>query len=79
MTAAEDVTVRTRLLVRTSDWSAPLAGPELVLKAGELQTFQLPLPASLPEGSVQTLRIVLTARQAIPALTLHYWSVGEEK
>lgn len=74
-----DLALSTRLLVRTDTWSEPLPGPEFILKAGELQTFQLPLPAILPPGSVENVRIVLTARQKIPALTVHYWSVGVEK
>lgn len=76
--ADADTTLHTRLTVRTSDWSKPTAGPTIKLRANESQAFQLPLPADRPPGPVQNLRVILTAEQDVPPLTVLYWSVGSE-
>lgn len=77
--SAADVTLQTRLFVRSSDWSAPVAGPTITLAAGQAQAVQLPLPASLPPGPIENLRISLASAQPVPELTVLYWSVGEER
>ena len=77
--SAADVTLHTRLFVRSSDWSAPVSGPTITLTAGQAQAIQLPLPAFIPPGAIENLRISLVSPQPVPELTVLYWSVGEER
>lgn len=76
--SAADVTLDTRLFVRADDWSAPVDGPAVKLAAGRPAEIEIPLPATLPPGAIQNLRVVFSAKPAVPALTITEWSVGEQ-
>ncbi|EIP97104.1 endoglucanase [Opitutaceae bacterium TAV1] len=71
-----DATLHPRLLVRTGEWSAPVPGPPIVLKAGQPAAVELALPETLSPGPVQTLRIIFASREPVPALTVTDWSAG---
>lgn len=77
--SAADVTLHTRLFVRASDWSAPAAGPTITLRANQPQAIQLPLPASIPPGPIENLRISLVSPEPVPEISVSHWSVGAER
>lgn len=71
-------TLDTRLLIRTDDWTAPVDGPAVKLSAGQPASFEIPLPANLPPGAVQNIRVVFSASPSVPALTITDLSVGQQ-
>ena len=78
VTSATDVTLRSQLFVRSSDWSAPVSGPSVKLVANQPGSIEFPLPASLPTGPIEAVRVVFSAAPRVPALTINEFSVGEK-
>jgi hypothetical protein len=73
-------TLSFRVGLRVSgQWTEMIPASELTLDAGKPAVVTLALPASVPVGSVEVVRVQITSPVSIPALRVTDWSIGELK
>ena len=69
-----------RIGLRVSgEWTEMIPAPPLTVTAGKPTPVSLSLPASIPEGSVEVIRIQITSAHSIPSLRVTDWTVGTQK
>lgn len=69
-----------RVTVRVAgEWTELLASPSVTLAAGKPAQVSLALPDGIPHGSVEVVRVRMSAEAPLPALRVTDWTIATVK
>lgn len=78
--SATEATLALRMALRVAgEWTEMIPAPDLSLAAGKPATVSLPLPASVPVGKIEVVRVQITSRVPVPALRVTDWTIAEQQ